>query len=69
MWATPKPIEMEFRDGKRVVPNHLAAALGQLETHRMTYQEALAKVNDQFTRDNLNAQMGSILSAHFRGRG
>lgn len=64
----PKSIEMEFRDGIRVVPEYLVPAFRRLETHRLTYDEALAQANRSIETDYLNAQQDKVLAAHFRRR-
>jgi hypothetical protein len=63
----PQKVEMEFRDGIRLVPDYLVPALSKLETHRLTYDEALAQANRGFQSDFLNAQHDKLVSAHFRG--
>jgi len=60
------PSEVEFRDGKRLVPAHLAPFLERIETHRMTYEEAVVIVNKMMESDYLNAQGDSFVAAHFR---
>lgn len=62
----PQSTELEFRDGLRVVPEYLVASFKRLETHRLTYDEALAQVNRGFENDLINAQHDKIVSAHFR---
>lgn len=37
-------LRIEFRDGKRVVPEHLFPELSGIDTFRMTYDEALKEV-------------------------
>jgi len=58
--------ELEFRDGKRLVPDYLGAILAGLETHRMTYEEAVLAANRRMEADHLNAKRDEILAAHFR---
>ena len=62
----PRQIEIEFRDGKRLVPEHLGAIMHGLETHRLTYEEAIAAANRRMEADFLNAQQDKVLAAHFR---
>jgi hypothetical protein len=64
----PKPTELEFRDGIRVVPDYLVTILRSIETHRLTYAEALDQVNAKIQTDYLNAQQDKVLAAHFRQR-
>lgn len=59
-------VELEFRDGKRTVPDHIAALLAGIETHRLTYDEALDAGNRKIESDFINAQRDRILEAHFR---
>ena len=59
--------EFEFRDGKRQVPTHLAPFLRKLdeadELYKITYQQAIDRVNEGFTRNLLDAQSDKIRSA------
>jgi hypothetical protein len=64
----PSSVELEFRDGKRVVPEYLLAVLKGLEAYRLTYDEALAQANAQIERDYLNRQQDRVLAEHFRVR-
>jgi hypothetical protein len=59
-------VELEFRDGKRVVPDYIAALLAGIETFRLTYEEAIAEANKRAEADFINAQQDRILAAHFR---
>lgn len=59
-------MELEFRDGKRVVPDYIAALLAGIETFRLTYEEAIAEANKKSEADFINAQQDRILAAHFR---
>ena len=61
--------EVEFRDGMRLVPDYLAAIMGRLETHRMTYEEALDAANRQIEADHLNQVETDFVAAHFRKLG
>lgn len=58
--------EIEFRDGKRLVPDYLGVILSGIETHRMTYEEAIQAANKRLEADHLNAQQDKFLAAHFR---
>jgi hypothetical protein len=58
--------EMEFRDGKRLVPDYLAVLMSGIDTVRMTYEEATQAGNRQAEEIFLNAQQDRILAAHFR---
>lgn len=59
-------IEMEFRDGRKPVAEHIAALLAGIDTHRMTYEEALALAHRKIESDYLNDMQSGIVTAHFR---
>lgn len=59
--------ELEFRDGKRLVPGYLARAMSGFETYRYPYKEAVAEANKQMTRDVLNDKLDNHILGHFRG--
>ena len=61
-----KSIELEFRDGKRVVPEYLVAILSGLETFRMTYDEAIAEANKVMERNHVAAAMSNVRTEHLR---
>lgn len=58
--------DIEFRDGHRTVPDYIAVLLTGIETHRLTYEEAILAGNRKAEADYLNAQQGRVLEAHFR---
>jgi hypothetical protein len=66
--SDPVP-ELEFRDGKRLVPPYLVPFLARIETHRMTYEEAVAIANQQMEADFINGRHADIIAAHFRDLG
>jgi len=57
--------EVVFRDGKREVPNHLAALMSELDTYKLTYEEAVAAANKKLVSDHLDKTFGKIVSQHF----
>lgn len=59
-------VEIEFRDGKRLVFGYLASMMDGLETHRMTYEVAVQAANRRVQSDFLNAKQDDVLAAHFR---
>ena len=59
--------ELEFRDGKRLVPNYIGAILSGLETHRMTYEEAILRANQRMEARYLNSVADDVVVAHMRG--
>lgn len=64
--GSEKHPEIEFRDGKRLVPPHLEPFLRQLETHRMTYEEAVAIANQKMEADFINGKAEGFIAEHFR---
>lgn len=62
----PKDVEVEFRDGKRLVPEYLADLMDGLTTFTMTYAEAVQAANKRLEANHLNAQQDRVLAAHFR---
>jgi hypothetical protein len=63
----PEAREIQFRDGKRVVPEYLADMMAQLDTARYSYEEAVSLVNNSLSRDHANKAMDQIVANHFRG--
>lgn len=62
----PQDVELQFRDGKRLVPEYLGALMEGIDTYRMTYDEAVTIANKRMEANHLNAQRDRILAAHFR---
>lgn len=59
-------VELEFRDGKRLVPDHVAVMVAGLDTHVYTYEQAIREGERRLLGDHVwNAQQ-SLISAHFR---
>lgn len=61
--------EVEFRDGKRVVPEHLADIMAGLPTHTMTYEQAVEKANWKLANDHVEKVYDGIIQSHFRPGG
>lgn len=59
-------VELDFRDGKRLVSAYIANLLAPVETYRLTYEEAMAAANKKVEEDFINAQQDRILAAHFQ---
>jgi hypothetical protein len=57
---------VEFRDGERLVPDHVAAMMSGIDTHRLTYDQAIEAANQQLLRNQLNLAQRSAVSEHFR---
>lgn len=59
--------ELSFRDGKRMVPDHIAVWMEGIETYRLTYEEALTEMNRKTQTDYINRVGNRFVSQHFRG--
>lgn len=59
--------EVEFRDGKRLIPAHLADMMVDLKTHTMTFDEAVEKANWRLAQDHISAAYDRTIQSHFRG--
>lgn len=57
-------VEVEFRDGFRLVPAHVADMLSKYKTWTMTHEEALRKANTAMAADFANDAMKKIVSRH-----
>jgi hypothetical protein len=62
----PKPVERLLRDGKRVVPEHVNAIRGGMETDYLTYDVAMLEANRRLEADFLNQRQADIIAAHFK---
>jgi hypothetical protein len=60
------PTVVEFRDGPRNVPEHVMAMLSGLDTHRMTYQQAIEAANRRMVGDQLQSAQDSMIQQHFK---
>jgi hypothetical protein len=56
--------QLEFRDGKREVPEHLALPMQRIETFRMTYEEALREVDRRRMADYINGYADRVVTSH-----
>ena len=59
--------EVEFRDGKKVIPDHLADMMIELPTHTMTYEQAVEKANWKLANDHLGRVQERTIQSHFSG--
>jgi len=59
-------VELEFRDGNRMVADYLADMMVGIKTHTMTYEQAIAAANKKVETDLLNAKQDAVLAAHFK---
>lgn len=55
---------IEFRDGFKAVPDHIAKKLSQFETYQMTYEEALNRMNNSFLTDMLKDVQSRAVREH-----
>ena len=62
------PIVLEFRDGERSVPPHVASniSLAELDTLRYTYEEAVQLSNNAILRNFANRFQQDLVHKHFR---
>lgn len=58
--------EVEFRDGKRDVPEHVERLLAGVPTYKLTYAEAQEFINLRLQRDYVENIHSKIVSNHFR---
>jgi len=61
-------VNVEFRDGERAVPKHVSILMQGLETHTMTYDQAIRMANQNLVRQRLNQAQKSLIADHFRVR-
>jgi hypothetical protein len=57
--------ERKFRDGKREIPDYMHDMMQGLQTHKMTYQEALVAMNAKALKDHLNTTLDRLVMTHF----
>jgi hypothetical protein len=56
---------VDFRDGPREVPEHLAELMEPLDTYKLTYDEAVKAANDKLLADHLDKTLSKMVSQHF----
>lgn len=59
-------VELEFRDGKRWVPKHLALTMTSLDTYRLTYRDACKQANSAAVQRHVDDKFNEIIGAHFK---
>lgn len=57
--------ELEFRDGKFVVPDYLADLMAGFDTTMYTRQQAVDKVNSGMLKQRLDRAERSTIDGHF----
>lgn len=60
---------VEFRDGDRDVPDHLAILMRGMRTWEMTYEQAVQHANQNLTRQRLETAQRRIIAEHFKKDG
>lgn len=58
--------ELEFRDGKRVVPDYMETLMVGLPLHKLTYDQAIAAMNQQAVSGVIDRHMDRMLDRHFK---
>lgn len=58
-------ITLEFRDGERDIPDHLAAMMKGIRTWEMTFDEAKVRAETQMTRNFIETAQRDLLRKHF----
>lgn len=58
---------IEFRDGEREVPDHIAVLMKGIETHTMTYEQAVHVSEHKLVKDHLNSTMQEMVTSHLKG--
>lgn len=60
---------LEFRDGERDVPDHVAILMKGLRTWEMTYDQARDQANDRMTKQALLDAQNDLIKQHFKRDG
>lgn len=59
---------VEFREGFREVPDHVAELLKGYDTYQLTYEEALRKANWRLAADAANREQQRLIAQSLRRR-
>jgi len=57
---------VSFRDGERMIPDHLADLMDEIETRTLTYQQAVDRANWKMAQDHISRAQASIIQDHLR---
>lgn len=57
--------ERKFRDGKREIPDYMHDMMQGLQTHKMTYEQAVKAMNQKGLSDFLNRTVDRTVMRHF----
>ena len=55
-------VPMQFRDGERAVPGHLARMFSGIETYRITYAQAIDEANRRQLSEYVGNAAASVLA-------
>lgn len=59
-------VTLEFRDGDKEVPDHVAVLLKAVDTHKLTYDQAIAYSQKSLLKERLNQSQRNLIAEHFR---
>jgi hypothetical protein len=62
-------VNVEFRDGERMVPYYVSMLMKGLDTRTMLYGEAIRVANHKLMQDNLRRAQRDLVAEHFRKLG
>ena len=57
--------EVEFRTGKREIPDYQADLMAGLKTHTMTYDQALQAMNRRLESNHVERIFDRVVAEHF----
>lgn len=57
--------QVEFRTGKREIPDYMAELMAGLGTHKMTYDQAVAAMNRRLEANHITRAGDRIIGDHF----
>ena len=57
-------MKVEFRDGEREIPDHLAEMMFGIETYRLTVDEAIREANKKMLDRHVSTVMDKIVDDH-----
>lgn len=58
-------MELEFRDGKRVVPDYMAELMAGMPLHKLTYNQAIDAMNAINVSRVIDRAYDRIIDRHF----
>lgn len=59
--------ERKFRDGKREIPDYMDDLMAGLQTHKMTYEQAVKAMNSDMVGRHVDRAIDGIVQRHFAG--